>query len=113
MKVFFQTAKLERECTDEKLRVLKLGRDNAKRLKSRLDTFFSADYLEDTRNLPGHLHELTGNLKGLFAVDLDANNRILFRPANDPQPRKKDGGWDWSKIDEIEILEIKVDYHGK
>lgn len=36
--------------------------------------------------------------------------RSAFIPANDPIPLKEDGGLDWEKVDEVEIIEI-VDPH--
>jgi proteic killer suppression protein len=43
-------------------------------------------------------------------VDLDHPYRLIFIPANDPIPRKQDGGLDWCAVTQIEILEI-VDPH--
>jgi len=53
---------------------------------------------------------LTGDRKGTLAVDLDHPYRLIFEPANDPVPRKPDGGLDWTKITVIRILELR-DYH--
>jgi len=64
------------------------------------------------RQLPGaRCHELKGNMEGTLAVDLDQPYRLLFEPANDPIPRKEDGGLDWKKVTAITVTEIR-DYHG-
>jgi len=55
-------------------------------------------------------HELTGQNAGFLAVDVSANYRLIFQPAEDPPPLKDDGGLDWSAVTEILILDI-VDYH--
>lgn len=64
------------------------------------------------RQLPGaRCHELTANLKGKLAVDLDHPYRLLFEPAHNPVPCKHDGGLDWTKVTAITVLEI-LNYHG-
>ncbi len=63
------------------------------------------------RALPqARCHELLGNRKGELAVDLKHPYRLIFEPANDPIPRKPDGGLDWTQVTAINILEV-VDYH--
>ena len=51
-------------------------------------------------------HELTGNLKGQLSVDLGHPYRLLFVPADDPIPYRKEGGLDWQQVTEIEITDI-------
>ena len=81
-------------------------------IRRRLDEFDAATELEMIRKLPGAgCHELTGNLKGKLAVNLDHPYRLIFEPANDPVPKKPDGGLDWTKVTAITVLEI-LDYHG-
>jgi len=36
---------------------------------------------------------------------------MVFESANDPVPKKKDGGLDWSRVTAIRILELSEDYH--
>ncbi|HEY5750014.1 MAG TPA: hypothetical protein VIU12_28295 [Chryseolinea sp.] len=55
---------------------------------------------------PPRCHELNGDRKGQLSVDLDHPYRLIFIPANEPVPRKEDGGLDWQQVTEIEILEI-------
>ena len=47
-----------------------MGAERAEKLQQRLDDMDSASTLEDTRNLPGHYHELVGDRKGQWACDL-------------------------------------------
>jgi len=68
----------------------------------------AANSLEDISHLPPHrLHELTGERKGQFSVDLKHPFRLLFIPINEPLPQKEDGGLDKTKIDEIQIIDIE------
>lgn len=50
--------------------------DKLKRILSKLDSAGSAEDM----NLPGYrLHQLTGDLKGFWAVTVGANWRVIFR----------------------------------
>jgi proteic killer suppression protein len=55
-------------------------------------------------------HELKGDRKGTLAVDLEHPYRLVFEPANEPVPRKSDGGLDWTNITAIRVLAVE-DYH--
>jgi proteic killer suppression protein len=44
-------------------------------------------------------------------MDLDHPYRLIFEAANDPIPRKEDGGLDWMKISAIVIIGVE-DTHG-
>lgn len=41
---------------------------------------------------------------------LDGLWRLVLEPANDPLPRKEDGGLDLARITAVEIVEV-IDYH--
>ena len=61
-------------------------------IQQRLAELADADTLEDMRMIPGaKCHELTQNLKGLLAVSLVHPDRLAFRPAESPLPKKQDG----------------------
>ena len=59
---------------------------------------------------PERMHELIGKRKGTFAVDLKHPFRLVFEPAEEPVPKKKDGGIDLEKVLRIRILAVE-DYH--
>ena len=68
----------------------------------------AADTLNDMSNLPPtRCHELSGNRKRQFSVDINKNYRLFFIPANDPISEKENGGPDKTRITEIEIIEIE------
>ena len=48
---------------------------------------------------------------GQLAVDVTANLRLVFDPADEPVPTKEDGGLDWDRVKAVRIREV-VDYHG-
>jgi proteic killer suppression protein len=88
------------------------GERRAKALKKRLDDLDAAIALSDMPHVPGHCHELVGDRKGHLALDLDQPYRLIFEPADDPVPTREDGGFEWTQVRVIRILEIGVDYHG-
>jgi plasmid maintenance system killer protein len=107
MDIVFKNNQLKKLFNEKKRLVRELGADRANRVQKRLDDLRAASTLEDMRNLPGRCHELKGDRAGQLSLDLDHPYRLIFIPANDPLPQKEDGGLDWSKVTEVEILEIK------
>jgi len=110
MDIIFEDSKFEEDCNNERRLQRKQGQDQAKRIRRRLDDLRAADCLEDLRNGPGRLHELKGDRAEQFSLDLVHPYRLLFTVANDPIPRKEDGGLDWTQISAILILGV-VDTH--
>lgn len=108
MVILFKTTKLEKECNNENLMIKRFGTKRAKLLKRRLAEFAAANALEELRNLPkARCHELKGNRKGQLSVDLDHPYRLVFEPANNPIPKKPDGGLDWTKVTMIKIFGVE------
>lgn len=111
MDIIFQDRKLEKACNDQSLLVRRFGPIRAKLLRRRLDEFRAADTLEVMRSLPQvRCHELKGNRAGTLAVDLDHPYRLIFESANNPIPRKSDGGLNWEEVTAIRVLTME-DYH--
>ena len=82
-------------------------------LRRRLDDLRAADALADISHLPPtRCHELKGDREGQLAINLKHPYRLIFEPANEPIPKKEDGGLDWTKTTAILIIEVE-DYHGK
>ena len=110
MKIHFSSEKQEKILNSSKELTKKRGPENAKKVRRRMDDLQAAVQLEAMRYLPGDTHELHGDSAGTLAIDLHKGWRMIFEPAEDPPPRKPDGGLDWSQITEIRILELE-DYH--
>lgn len=106
MQIHFRTNKLQKVCSNAKEGIKKLGSECARKLRARMTDLAAALTLEDMRNLPGRLHELTGDRKGRLSLDLKHPYRLLFRPSADPPPSTDDGSLDYSLIDAITIEEI-------
>jgi proteic killer suppression protein len=111
VEVLFQDRKLEKICNDESRLARKYGVVRAKLLARRLDELGGAKNLEAMRGISqARCHELKGDRAGTLAVDLDHPYRLIFEPANNPIPRKADGGLNWMEVTTIRILAVE-DYH--
>jgi proteic killer suppression protein len=112
MLVSFASKRMEREMANAAAIAKRYG-DLARRIMMRLEVLHQADCLSDVPiDPPPRRHMLAGNWDGCFAVDLNGNWRLVFRPNHDPLPSKEDGGIDLSKVTAIQILGV-VDYHKK
>ena len=110
MDISFEDKKFEKQCNTFKLLQKEQGAVRAKKINQRLGTLRAASTLADMKNLPGRCHELTGDRAGQLSLDLDHPYRLIFEPANEPIPRKEDGGLDWTKITAVRIIGV-VDTH--
>ncbi len=108
MEITFRNRKLQKSCSVRKEAVRTYGANRAKRLMQRLMELSAADHLAQIPTTPPtRCHELKGNLKGTFSVDLEHPWRLLFVPTHDPIPRKKDGGVDKTRVTSVEITAIE------
>ena len=83
----------------------------AKKIMMRLETLRTAQTLAMVPATPPvRRHQLSGKRKEQYAVDLDRNRRLVFKPAHEPIPYNDDGGIDLGRVTAITILEV-VDYH--
>ena len=107
MNIYFKTKKLQKLCSKVAEATKNLGLKRGKKLMQRMMELAAAESLTDiSRVPPARCHELTGNLKGQLSVDLEHPYRLLFIPANNPTPERKEGGLDWTKVTQIEIIDI-------
>lgn len=109
MEVTFDDRSLGEMCeSDKELRKM-YGPVRAKKIQTRITALRAAETLQDMRSLPGHCHELKGDLAGQLALDLEQPYRLLFRPKERPDPGPG-GGLDWRLVTAVVITTI-VDYH--
>jgi plasmid maintenance system killer protein len=112
VEILFYGRKLEKACNNQSLLLRSYGPMRAKLLRRRLDELRAAENLEVMRYLPQvRCHELKGNREDTLAIDIGHPYRLIFEPANDPIPRRADGGLDWARVTVIRILAVE-DYHG-
>jgi proteic killer suppression protein len=107
MVIYFKTKKLQKICNNRTESIKKFGPKMARKLQQRLMELKAASCLDDiSRVPPPRCHQLSGNRIGQLSVDLEHPYRLLFIPANNPIPVTQDGGLEWAKVTEIEIVEI-------
>jgi proteic killer suppression protein len=105
--ITFASKQFEKDCNDDKRLRRVYGAENAKLIRRRLDEIYAATSLEDLHMLPQcRCHELIGNRKGQFSVDIKHPYRLIFVPTNKPLPQKESGGIDWTGVTAVLILEI-------
>ena len=111
MDISFRTRRLRRTFNSEKELNRSYDRRMARAIMTRLAILRNARVLSLVpTSRPDRLHQLVGNKRGQFAVDLVHSYRLIFVPNHDPVPLKKDGGIDREKVTSIMIIEV-VDYH--
>lgn len=112
MDILFRDQKLAQICGSDALRIRKYVPMCAELLRQRLAQFRAAKNLGVLRWLPQvRCHELKSDREGTLAVDLGHPYRLIFEPANNPIPRKTDGGLDWTGVTVIRVLSVE-DYYG-
>ena len=112
MNIQFATSKMRKLCNNYKKLTKKYGLEQAKLIRRRLDEIFASENLAVLGSLPqARCHELKGILKGKLSVDIAQPYRLIFSPADNPIPLKKDGGLDWEKVRNV-IVDKVEDPHG-
>jgi len=111
MIVYFKNTRLAKTLDSQKETVRTYGPENGKKIMQRLQELRAFENLSQVPTTPpARRHELSGNKKGTFAVDVKHPFRLLFKPAHDPVPLKGNGGIDLEKVTEIVVTDI-TDYH--
>lgn len=98
MKIEYKSRELERVCLDACQAGKKYGVQMAEKIQQRIDEITAADSVEMLLQYRiGRCHELRGQRKGQYAVDLIQPYRLVFQKKAE-------------QIQVVRILEI-VDYH--
>ncbi|MGC9312452.1 MAG: type II toxin-antitoxin system RelE/ParE family toxin [Sediminispirochaetaceae bacterium] len=110
MNIVFASSKLEKIFNTEKSLQREYGQQ-ARKIMRRMMVLRTASTLASVPILPpDRCHQLSGDYKGCFAVDLIHPFRLVFEPADKPVPKKSDGGINLEQIFSIRILSVE-DYH--
>ncbi len=110
MRVIFDTERLKAELESDKAVRRRWGEPMPRRLAARLADLDAAESLETMRALPGRVEELLGDRVGQLSLRLVGGFRLLFEIADDPIPKKVDGGLDWRMVRSVRVLGVE-DYH--
>jgi plasmid maintenance system killer protein len=106
MEITFKNKKLQKICNLEAALIKAYGKNCARKIRVRLDDLHAAANLEVFKTLPGRCHELIGNKKGQFSLDLEHPLRLILEPSS-KDVNKKDNGLDWSLIDSVKIIDVE------
>ena len=113
METTFRSKKEQRRFSSERELQAAYG-GLARKIMQRMKELQAAATLADISHLPPpRCHELDGNRKGTFSVDLSANMRLLFRPSRQPPPTTSDGGIDLARVDAVQIQGVEDTHEGK
>ena len=111
MEITFRTRKLQKIFNSCKGIKRNYGDRMARAIQNRLAVLKNASKLSLVpTSRPERLHQLSGNRKGQFAVDLVHPQRLVLEPNHDPVPENEEGGIDKDQVTAITIIEV-TDYH--
>jgi toxin HigB-1 len=109
MIIEFKTKKLKNQCENHLIANKDFGVNIGKKLIQRINELQAATSLLDIKSIhSARLHQLKGNRKNEFAVDLFAQYRLVFS-VKDNQKKEEN---EYENIAIIRIEEV-VDYHGE
>ena len=98
MEITYKTRKIEKVCTIASEAEKKYGSEMAEKIHQRIDEIDASDTVEEMVQFHiGRCHQLNGNRKGQYAMDLIHPQRLIF---------EKRG----NEIQIVRIIEI-TDYH--
>lgn len=110
MKIYFSSDQMAKIFNHEANLQKKYGH-LAKKIQQRMFELKAGNTLSEISHLPpSRRHKLGNNRKDQWAVDLNRNYRLAFKPCNDPIVLLDDGSVDLTRVTEILIVGV-VDYH--
>lgn len=110
MKLSYKSNRLEKSLTEAREMQKTFG-EMSKKVNQRMKDLSASANLEILKSIPAaNCHELKGNKKGMFAVDISGNYRLTFVPDHNPIPVKDDNSIDCIQITDIQITGTE-DYH--
>lgn len=109
MQILFANSDIAEICEDSAMAKRKIGQACTKKLQRYLSMLQAAEKVSDMPPLGG-LHDLVGDRAGQKAFWLDEKMRLVFASGHKPEPRKADGGIDWTAVTIVSI-EFIGNYH--
>lgn len=109
MQILFANSDIAEICGDTAVAKRKIGQACTKKLQRYLSMLQAAERVSAMPRLGG-LHDLVGDRAGQKAFKLDEKTRLVFASGHKPEPRKADGGIDWTSVTIVSI-EFIGNYH--
>ncbi len=111
MNIYFKSKSVQKACAGKDALIKKWGKKHGMKVAQRLKELSAATNLSHISVLPPpRMHELSGERKGEYVVDVGHAYRLIFKPNHNPVPKKDDGGIALEKVTSILILSIE-NYH--
>jgi proteic killer suppression protein len=111
VEISFKTQKLAKVLNSKAAIRKTYGARMARDIETRLAVLRNAPTLSSVPKVrPERLHQLSGQRRNQFAVDLAHPYRLVFVPNHKPLPERDTGGIDTTRVTSITVVEI-VDYH--
>lgn len=112
MDIDFKSKKMMKTFNSKERLQKEYGPEQARLIQRRMWVLRAAPTLADVpTEKPERRHQLKGDRKDQFALDLKQPSRLIFEPNHNPIPRTEDGSIDLRSVTAITILEIEKDYH--
>jgi plasmid maintenance system killer protein len=110
MKIDYNNNKLKKQLSSA-TEIKKHFGVNAKKVSARLSDIEASPNLAVLVQIPAaNCHQLTGNRKGEWALNISPNHRMIFEIGHDPLPLKEDGSIHTILVTDILITGTE-DYH--
>src|SRR5947207_12747709 len=109
MEIFISDKRLRKVIDDDAACRRQYGADMEKKLKLRLASLRAAETLADfwpPKSGPERCHELKGDRKGTFSVDLNQPYRLLFQPTTEAAGDEADEQQRWKSFTSIDSLAL-------
>lgn len=111
MQLYFVSTQLRKLCSSEKELVRRFGDRRGRVIARRLTELVALPALSLAYEVPHlRLHQLKAERDGQYAITVVDPYRLIVRPAENPVPRRDDGGIDPERVESLVVVEI-VDYH--
>jgi len=104
MRINFKSKKLKKKFETKKELEKAYGTRQAKKITQRMNELYAAESLQDIKHIPSsRLHQLSGNYKSCFAIDLLQPYRLIIKPEDGERE-------DLKTITLVEVVKVE-DYH--
>ena len=111
MEIIFRTRKLAKIFNSTSALQKAYGDRTAQTIMRRLAVLKNASTLSLVPTTkPERCHQLTGDRRGQYAIDLIHPHRLIFKATHEPLPRKENGAIDTDQVTAITVIAV-VDYH--
>jgi plasmid maintenance system killer protein len=109
--IIFRNTKLGKLCNSLLNAQRKWGDECGKKLLQRLVEIADSDNLLMFTKVHQRCHQLKGEQSDQWSADLKHPLRLIFKIADEPIPKLKDGGVDLAKVSSVKIWSVE-DTHG-